>query len=325
MENFYTPSQPGNLPAASRVLVLAPHPDDEIFGCGGTLALYQRMGAEISVHVLTDGAGYAPEQERAEIFSCRQAETNAALALIGIPPAGFGQFRDRSLAAQAGLGDHVLGLIEQHQPDVVMAPSPWEIHPDHLAAGRALLVAVEQLVNRSGRVPGLMFYEIGAPLRADLLIDVTPVWELKRQAMAAFPSQLAHQDYARHIGALNAYRTYTLAPSVQYAEAFSYVPAEAFPNSGAWPEQRIMARWMAQALAAADVQAELLQTALAGRDADLRSTLVALQRAREDLQMGRDELQQARTDYDAILRSSSWRLTAPLRWFRQLFAAGNGK
>lgn len=325
MENFYTPNLAGNLPAATRVLVLAPHPDDEIFGCGGSLALYRQQGAAIHVHVLTDGAGYAPEPERAGILSRRRDETNAALALIGIPPASFGQFRDRSLAAFSGLGEHLRQLIAEYQPDIVLAPSLWEIHPDHLATGRGLLVAVEQLAARAGKLPGLLFYEIGAPLRADLLIDITPVWELKQQAMAAFPSQLAQQDYARHIGALNAYRTYTLPPAVRYAEAFSFLPAAEFGKDGDWSERRVLGRWTELALSAADVQAEILQASLAGRDADLRTTLVALQRAREDLQIGREELQRARADYAAILTSSSWRLTAPLRWVRRRFAAGHGK
>lgn len=318
MENFYTPGQAGNLPAASRVLVLAPHPDDEIFGGGGSLALYRQQGAEIHVHVLTDGAGFSSEQERAGIASCRQAETNAALALLGIPSASFGQFRDRSLVGLANLGQHVRDLIGQHRPDVVLAPSLWEIHPDHLATGRALLAAVEQLLSRSQKVPALMFYEIGAPLRADLLIDVTPVWELKQRAMACFPSQLAQQDYARHIAALNAYRTYTLPSSIRYAEAFSLIPAAALGKGGEWPDRRVLERWAEVALAAADVQAEVLQASLGRREVDLRIALVALEKAREDLQ-------QVHAAYDALLNSSSWRLTAPLRWLRRQFVAGNGK
>lgn len=328
MENFYTPDKAGNLPAATRVLVFAPHPDDEIFGCGGSLALYRQRGAEIHVHVLTDGAGFSPEQERAGIAACRRAETNAALALLGIPAASFGPFRDRGLAALASLGEHVRELIGQHRPDVVLAPSLWEIHPDHLATGRALLAAVEQLLSRSENLPGLMFYEIGAPLRTDLLVDVTPVWELKQQAMACFPSQLAQQDYARHIAALNAYRTYTLPSATRYAEAFSFISAEEFGKRGEWPDRRVLGRWAEAALAAADVQAEILQASLAGRDADLRIALVALEKAREDLLQLHGlqrELQQARADYAALLNSSSWRLTAPLRWLRRQFVAGNGK
>lgn len=322
MEKFYTPTEAGNLPPARRVLVLAPHPDDEIFGCGGSLALYQHQGATIHVHVLTDGGGYAPEPERAGIFAARRAETDAALALIGIPPASFGGFRDRSLGGLPALGDHVRQLIADHQPDIVLAPSPWEIHPDHLATARALLVATELLRGRTERLPGLMFYEIGSPLRADLLIDLTAVWELKERAMACFSSQLAQQDYLRHISSLNAYRTYTLPPAIRHAEAFSFISADELASDGEWSARRVQGRWVEVALAAADVYTEMLeasltgvQAALAARDVELRNLLLTLERTRENLQ-------QANADYQAVLNSSSWRITAPLRWLRSRIASG---
>jgi LmbE family N-acetylglucosaminyl deacetylase len=58
MEDWYIPYQTSKLPQAQRVLVLAPHPDDEIFGCGGALALYVQLGAQVDVVVVTDGTGF---------------------------------------------------------------------------------------------------------------------------------------------------------------------------------------------------------------------------------------------------------------------------
>ena len=107
MENWFTPIAASLLPNAMRVLVLAPHPDDEIFGCGGALALYRQQGAHIHVHVLTDGAGYATVSERPAIYSTRQAETQAALKYIGVGPASFAGLPDRSLSSHAGLAQHV--------------------------------------------------------------------------------------------------------------------------------------------------------------------------------------------------------------------------
>ena len=92
MENWFIPTESSQLPIAVRVLVISPHPDDEIFGCGGALALYRKQGAQIHVHVLTDGAGYATASERAAIYDLRQAETQAALKQIGVEPASFSGF-----------------------------------------------------------------------------------------------------------------------------------------------------------------------------------------------------------------------------------------
>jgi LmbE family N-acetylglucosaminyl deacetylase len=58
MENWFLPFAASPLPPARQVLVLAPHPDDEVFGCGGCASLYARAGAVVHPYVLTDGGGY---------------------------------------------------------------------------------------------------------------------------------------------------------------------------------------------------------------------------------------------------------------------------
>ena len=72
-------------PAASRVLVLAPHYDDETFGCGGLLAELAAAGSEIRTLFLTDGGGdlHDPEERRA-YSELRQQEARRALAALGL-------------------------------------------------------------------------------------------------------------------------------------------------------------------------------------------------------------------------------------------------
>ena len=84
---------------ATRVLVLAPHPDDEVFGCGGAIAASLAAGVPVHVVVLTDGAG----QGQAEV---RQAESRAAADQLGYGEPQFwglpdrGQWQDQALAAR---------------------------------------------------------------------------------------------------------------------------------------------------------------------------------------------------------------------------------
>ena len=371
MEDWFTPCRPSPLPDIRKVLVLAPHPDDEVFGCGGTLALLRQSGADIHVHVLTDGGGYSQEDERQIIVERRREETDRALRELGIDAASHAGFRDRGLSGQAGLAQHLVGLIEQLQPQLVFAPSLWEIHPDHLALSRAALAAVTQ----PGRhiAPTIMFYEIGSPQRSNCLIDVTPVWELKQRAMSCFPSQLAQQDYLRQITGLNQYRSYTLPAEVHYAEAFTRLSADELQQAcadGADPVGRLMGRWIETALSAADAQCEMLQSRLAHNEqeqiilltavekansraeianyraelADSRAKLadsraeeahsraevadsraeVANNRAEEansraEMANGRAEManreyQEVRQSIAAMMKSTSWRITAPMRW-----------
>jgi LmbE family N-acetylglucosaminyl deacetylase len=349
MEDWYLPYSPSSLPVAQNVLVLAPHPDDEIFGCGGCLALYRRAGVNIHVYVLSDGAGYAEAEDRAEIYLTRQAETNAALASLGIGPAVFEGLADRSLAAQAELSSLIAEKVRQHQVDVILAPSMWEIHPDHLATFRAAWSAATELLRAGEPVPTLLLYEVGAPQCANLLVDITQVWSEKQSAMLLFPSQLAHQDYTRHIQALNTYRTYTLPASVRFAEALSLVTPDQIASAdepGFDPIRHMMKVRMDSAMIAAEEDNSVLQSALGKRTEELQRRTAEAQRAETafDLATSRAEairrqldeaglyqqrlcsqLAEAQRDRDEArqrlemtLNSRAWRITAPLRWLSRL-------
>jgi len=309
METWYIPYQTSELPRAQRVLVLAPHPDDEVFGCGGVLALYAQQGVHVDVVVVTDGAGFSVDAQRHRVRSTRQQETVQALQQLNIDSVKFLDFPDRSLAGHEGLVQAVLGHIQNLDPQVVLAPSQQEIHPDHLGLARAVLAAMTRLGHQQPR-PVLMQYEVGAMLAANMLVDITPVWVLKKQAMLCFPSQLTQQDYARHVEGLNTYRTYTLPREVQFAEAYRCIPwADLAAEAG-----RPSSNGAEDVLAVADAQAEgLLQ-----RIMDLQRTqqeasvqLESLTRQAQQLSQQNEEHVQALNN---VLNSHSWRMTQPLRW-----------
>lgn len=196
------------LPARA-ALVLAPHPDDEVFGCGGAIASHVRHGQPVCVVVLTDGALYGDA-------TARQLESHAAAAVLGYGLPEFWAFPDRGLVYSEALVMRLVHKIADTGSDLVYAPSPWEIHPDHRQTS---MLAVEA-VRRSAPDVRLAFYEVGAPLRPNLLLDLTPLLQTKEVAMRCFGSQLQQQDYVGHIQALNRYRSYTLSHAVLAAEAY---------------------------------------------------------------------------------------------------------
>lgn len=223
------------VPLAQCVLVLAPHPDDEVFGCGGSVRLHVQQGAQVEVAVVTDGAGGGDPVVRAE-------ESRAACAILGTRPPMFWGLRDRGLgrsaAADVDLARRIEQALMESDAEVVYAPSPWEVHPDHRAVAAALARVLIQMApshTRShsnkdagtGRRPiQWRAYEVGVPLWPTHLVDITPVLMDKQRAMAAFDSQFTRQDYLGHVQALNRYRTYTLSGDCQAAEAF-WVPSQA--------------------------------------------------------------------------------------------------
>ena len=242
---------------ATCVLALAPHADDEVFGCGGALALHAAAGAAVKVIVLSDGAfGAAESGLQAAV---REAESQAAAAVLGYPPPEFWRLPDRGLEYGEVLIGRLLDAARAHAADLVYAPSLYEVHPDH----RALAMAAIEAVRRLGSGVRLAMYEVGGPLRPNLLLDISAVFERKREAMRCFVSQLAHQRYDEHIVALNRYRTYTLPPETVAAEAFELHDAEAI-------ERGLLSIYASEA----ERQRQCGVTASAARDMPLVSVII---------------------------------------------------
>lgn len=196
------------IPARS-VLVLAPHPDDEVFGCGGAIRSHVLQGVPVCTVIMTDGAKYGSS-------ALRSSESRVAAHVLGYGEPDFWGLPDRALLYSQALLTRIIDKIKAIDADLVYAPSPWEVHPDH----RQLSMLAAQAVLQAGGGRRLAYYEVGAALKPNLLLDLTPVLNCKKQAMLCFASQLEKQDYSRHILALNQYRTYTLSPHISAAEAF---------------------------------------------------------------------------------------------------------
>jgi LmbE family N-acetylglucosaminyl deacetylase len=205
-------------PPAGRVLVLAPHPDDETLGCGGIIALHRAQGDPVRVVFLTDGAagdpaGYYPAERYVAI---RQREARRAGVVLGAEDLAFWGLPDGKLSSVPDLEHRVAAGIRAFQPDVLYYPSSAEVHPDHWAAGAAV-----EALGRAGRLVCAAYaYEVWAAIRPTHLIDITSVLSVKQAAMAEYPSQLRYHDYRPRILGLNAYRALLLGPGPVHAEAF---------------------------------------------------------------------------------------------------------
>ena len=205
-------------PTGKRVLVLAPHPDDESIGCGGTLALHAAAGDPVRVIILTNGArgDMSGRFGRDDYIALRRRETRAACACLGIDDVIFLDHEDRELADIPTLPSAVAEFIDTFKPDVIYAPSPLEFHPDHRAAADAGAQAL-----KLSRTPArLIYYEVGQPVQIDMLVDITPVLDKKQRAILQYQSQLDERPYNDVALALNRFRSLTLSRDVTHAEGF---------------------------------------------------------------------------------------------------------
>ena len=215
-------------------LVFAPHADDETFGMGGTLALATQAGIEVHLVVVTDGALGGSGDDLVEL---RQEEARKAAATLGVAEVDFMNQPDRSLPVNEQTLEQVAALLEKYQPKAVFFPGIAELHPDHRACALLVWQAL-QAGNKKDVVP--VSYEIAVQSPINTLIDITPVMEIKRRAMAVYLSQLNERHYEKVVLAMNTLRTLTLDKNVQYAEGFFVFPALALTESlEAWAATRI--------------------------------------------------------------------------------------
>ena len=203
-----------------RLLVLAPHPDDEVIGCGGLLALHLRDGRQVRAVIVTDGS-------EAGDATVREQESRDGLSVLGTASPEFLHFHDRHLSDEAEkLKAQLREILAAFKPDLIAVPSPVEIHPDHAALSRAFCELIQQddSLFASLAVARIAFYEVSYPIRPNALLDITTVAAKKYAAIAVHASQLAVRDYVSYARGLNAYRAMTLPPASHYAEAYWIAP-----------------------------------------------------------------------------------------------------
>ncbi len=204
-----------------RVLVLAPHPDDESLGCGGALAKHRLAEDPVKVVVLTDGAraDSSGRERRSEYIQQRELEARSATEALGISDLEFWAYPDRGLAEAVDAGQRLKKLLLSYRPTLVYCPSPLDFHPDHRAAADLLWTAVEATSENLM----VAFYEISRPLNINILIDISAVVDSKTNAIAAYESQLVELPYDRAALGLGTYRALPLGPSCTAAEGFFVV------------------------------------------------------------------------------------------------------
>ncbi len=153
----------GELPGQARnasALVFAPHPDDEVLGCGGVLALKAQAGARVKVVVMTDGrASHRTLIDEEDLVRMRRAEAEEAAVQLGLVATDyvFLGFEDHRLMQHRDAAiDRVFEIIDQFKPEEVYLPHRRDGITDHVETNRI----VREAVNRIKRPVTLLEYPV---------------------------------------------------------------------------------------------------------------------------------------------------------------------
>jgi len=195
-----------------KILVILAHPDDPEFFCGATIARWTAAGHHVSYCLLTCGDKGTKDMEMTPetLCSLRQAEQLAAAAVIGVHQVSFMSYPDGYLVPDLQLRRDITRIIRQEQPDILVTCDPTNLyvretllnHPDHRAAGQAVLDAVfpaardhlnfVELWRDENLEPHIVREVwIAAPKEPTVTIDVTPYWEAKILALYEHKSQIS--------------------------------------------------------------------------------------------------------------------------------------
>lgn len=225
-------------PPRGRALVLAPHQDDETFGCGGAILLHRAQGDPVSVHFVTDGGLGDPNGHYAahDYVALRQREAREACRLLGVEDVTFMGLPDGHGAGRrdldAPLERAVRDLVAARAPATVYYPWVGEAHPDHFALARAVLA-----VARGAAGAVFLGYELWSACVPTAILDVSSVVERKLEAARVYASQLRYTDYVPIGLGLMTYRSlYLQHRGGRYGEAYvRFAPGE---DEGAAPPPR---------------------------------------------------------------------------------------
>lgn len=209
-----------------RLLVVAPHPDDETIGCGGLLIRY---AGQCDVLLLTDGGvGGDPV--------VRQDEFQGVMKTLQVYAFTCLQLEDGKLSGQTA----ELCKYDFSPYSKIFVTAAHDPHPDHNAA----FFGVANALKMQGLSPTVYQYEVGTPVHdATDYIDVSDVFEKKLSALRQYKSQLLTINYCKTAEGLNSFRGGRAGRSRQISFAEAFEKADLSQEAGGDPNAQRYRRW----------------------------------------------------------------------------------
>ena len=221
---------------ADSVLVVAAHPDDEVLGCGGTIARHADAGDQVQVLIVAEGATSRHEQHNRlqagdELSALAQAAQTAGL-ILGATGVELLDLPDNRLDSldRLDLIKRIEERIDRHQPQVVYVHHAGDVNVDHRRLHEAVVTACRPTPGHL--VQRLLSFEVAsssewqppgsAPtFQPNWFVDISAQWPRKREALAAYASEMRPWPHARSLKALEHLARWRGAQvGVEAAEAF---------------------------------------------------------------------------------------------------------
>ena len=191
-----------------KVLVIAPHPDDEVLGCGGTIARFSKKN-EVYLCIVTKA--YSPDWSE-KFVKNRPKEVKRAAKILGIKKTFFLDFPTVKLNTipQKDINEAISKIIREVKPDIVFVPHKGDINSDHRIVFESSLVAVRP---DGGKINKVLSYETlsstewGQAIETfipNVYIDISKTFDKKIKAMKIYKSELKKAPHPRSLEIIEA-------------------------------------------------------------------------------------------------------------------------
>lgn len=198
-----------------RILIVAPHPDDETLGCGGVLINY---GAQCDILLLTDGRkGYLSTDlvDEEELIQKREKEIRFVAKSVNVQNLMMLHIPDGSVKAYRNW----IKKVNLSPYTMVFVPNRKERHRDHCMVTSIVI----HMIRQQHLNIRLYEYEVWSPLAEPTdYLDISAVIQEKKKLVSYYKTQLKYVDYWRMVSCLNGYRG--VSQKVEFAEAYFFVP-----------------------------------------------------------------------------------------------------
>ncbi len=198
----------------SEILIIAPHPDDEILGCGGSMIKYIDRKHRVGVLYLSSG----DKQE-----DVREREANEVCDFLGVRDRFFLRLNGQSFNSGPENIEQLHTVFAEFSPNVVFCCHDQDSDKEHKVAAQLVMESYwrfNALPNIRRRISGLISYEVHKPLASyNLVEDITGQFDRKMKALSLYKSQLSKSNLDLAIGGLNQYRG-EMHENSRYAEVF---------------------------------------------------------------------------------------------------------
>lgn len=197
----------------SRELIIAPRPDDEIIGCGGTIIKLLDRKHEVGVVYLSSGddAQAVREQEAKDVCNYLSLDYFQFLRLNG-----------PSFTTALPNIEALIHIFSDFRPDFLFINHREDGDQEHQVAHELVSQALWRYNERLTRTPirGMAYYEVHKPMsKYQLVEDISEVMPLKLKALSLYRSQLAKAPWDRAVVGLNQFRG-AMHEGYEYAEVF---------------------------------------------------------------------------------------------------------